>query len=93
MLAANALAGSSFTRTTAGRLKIATQDGTVCYHGKACPDAIQAAFSEEHEQVRYAIHNWLRSADVFSSGWNFIPVNSPQVFLSIKPRGAGIGRV
>ncbi len=65
MLAANALAGSSFTRTTAGQLQITTQDGTVAYKGKACPDAIQAAFSEEYEQVRYAIHNLASQIIVF----------------------------
>ena len=80
-------------RTTSGKLQIRTAEGVVCYHGKACPDAIQEAFSDEHEQVRYAMHNWLRSVDVFGSGWHMTPINSPQVCVSIKPQGKGLGRV
>ncbi len=92
MLPANAIAGSSFTRTTAGELKIETQDGTIAYKGKPSSKGIQEAFSDEHPMVQQAIHGWLAGAGVFGSGWHFIPVNSPQVCLSSKPRGAGFGR-
>lgn len=71
-------------RLRTGELQIRAQDDSVVYQGKPCPDAIQAAFKEEHEQVRYAIHNWLRNSDVFGSGWHFVPVNAPQMAPHIK---------
>ena len=93
MLPINAISGSTFLKTPSGHLQIRTQDGTVAYHGKADPEAVQAAFAEEHLQARIAIQDWLRSADVFGSGWHSVPMMAPQTCVTMKPRGIGPGRL
>ena len=80
-------------RLRTGELLIRAQDESVVYQGKPCPDAIQEALKEEHEQVRYAIHNWLRHSDVFGSGWHLVPINAPQLAPHIHPAGSRSLRV
>ena len=88
--ALQAISGSSFIKTRTGQLELRNQDGEVIYLGKADADAIQEHLSEEHELIRYAVHNHLQTAGVFGSGWHMIPVNSPQLFPNIKPGKASM---
>ena len=82
--AVRAIAGSSFTRSTSGQLRLRNQQGDVIYEGKADRDAVLAALEDEHEMIGYAVNNWLTNAGVFGDGWHFIPLNAPQTAPHIK---------
>ncbi len=88
--AVRAISGSSFIRSTSGRLQLRNQQGVVFYEGKPDRDAVQAALSEEHEMIRFAVHNWLQGAGVFGDGWHFIPMQAPQLAPNIKPGKSGL---
>ena len=81
----NAIAGSTFMRTNMGQLVIQSPDGEEIYRGKPDPDAIQEHFAEEHELIRYSIHNWLQREGCFGSGWAMVPINCRKLAPSVKP--------
>ena len=90
--AINAVSGSAWLRTANGQLVLFNPEGVECYRGSPDPDAVAAAFSEEHPAIIQEVVNWLRRADVFGSGFYFKPVNSRQLAPLVKP-GTGILRV
>ena len=83
----NAVAGSAWLRAANGQLVLFNPEGVECYRGKPDADAIVEHFKDEHPLVQQELLNWLRRADVLSSGFHFKPVNSRQLAPSAKPAG------
>ena len=76
-------------RTLNGQLSICLPDGQEIYRGKPDADAVQEHFKEEHEMIRYQLHNTLQRAGVFGSGWHMVPMNSKQIIPKVIPTGSG----
>jgi len=77
-------------RTLNGQLSICKPDGEEIYLGAPDPDLIQQHFKDEHELIRYALHNTLQRAGVFGSGWFFVPMNSKQIIPKVIPAGGSM---
>jgi len=76
-------------RTQDGKLSICLPDGEEIYRGKPDADLVAEHFKDEHELIRYALHNTLMRAGVFGSGWFFVPMNSKQIIPKVIPTGSG----
>lgn len=74
-------------RSNCGQLCIYSPAGDEIYRGKPDPEKVQQHFEEEHDLIKYELHNWLQREGVFGDGWHFVPMNSKKLAPNCKPAG------